>query len=331
MKLASLNQGGRDGTLIVVNRELSRAIEVPEIAANLQTVLENWNQLAPQLAKIYQSLNAGEILGFELELQQLAAPLPRTYQWLDGSAYLPHVERVRKARGSSLPEQLLTDPLMYQGGGDSLLGPCAPVPLVDERWGLDFESEIGVLTDDVPIGVESIHAGNHIKLLVLINDVSLRELIPSELAKGFGFVQGKPSSALSPVAVTVDELGDAWDGARLNLPLLTNLNDQWFGQPEAGEDMQFGFPELISHAAKTRRLSAGTLIGSGTVSNRDKGRGCSCLVEKRVLEIINSGQAETPYLQIGDQVRIEMLNRQGHSIFGAIEQQVTEKEAPWQN
>lgn len=327
MKLASLEKGGRDGTLIVVDRGLTRGIEVPEIAATLQTVLENWNQLAPQLAKTYQNLNNNQTLGFTLDMKQLAAPLPRTYQWLDGSAYLPHVERVRKARGSSLPDQLLTDPLMYQGGGDTLLGPCAPIPLADASWGLDFESEIGVLTDDVPMGVKSIDAGNHIKLLVLINDVTLRELIPSELAKGFGFVQGKPSSALSPVAVTVDELGDAWDGARLNLPLLTNLNSGWFGQPEAGEDMQFGFPDLLRHAAKTRKLSAGTLIGSGTVSNRDTGRGCSCLVEKRVLEIINNGQAETPYLQLGDQVRIEMLNRQGHSIFGAIEQQVV----PWQN
>jgi len=234
MKLASLNKGGRDGTLIVVDRELTRGIEVPEIALTLQVVLENWHQLAPQLAKTYQRLNDYPSLGFPLDVNHLAAPLPRTYQWLDGSAYLPHVERVRKARGSSLPEQLLTDPLMYQGAGDSLLGPCTPLTLTDERWGLDFEAEIGVLTDDVPMGVKNIDTAHHIKLFVLINDVSLRELIPSELAKGFGFVQGKPASALSPVAVTIDELGGAWDGARLNLPLLTNLNGQSFGNPEAG-------------------------------------------------------------------------------------------------
>jgi len=327
MKLASLEKGGRDGTLIVVNRELTRAVNVPQIATTLQTVLEDWHRLAPQLAKVYQALNDDNTVGFELDCNQLSAPLPRTYQWLDGSAYLPHVERVRKARGSSLPDQLLTDPLMYQGAGDSLLGPRAPLYLVDESWGLDFEAEIGVLTDDVPMGIEQIDATNHIKLLVLINDVSLRELIPSELGKGFGFVQGKPSSALSPVAVTLDELGAAWDGNKVNLPLLTDLNSRRFGQPEAGEDMQFGFPALISHAARSRKLTAGTLIGSGTVSNLDPDRGCSCLVEKRVLEIINTGQVETAYLQAGDRVRIEMRDRQGYSIFGAIDQQVE----PWQS
>jgi fumarylacetoacetate (FAA) hydrolase len=326
MKLASLKQGGRDGTLVVVSRDLSRAVIVDNVAAHLQGVLESWHSLAPQLADLYQALNYGKIKGFELDAAQLAAPLPRTYQWLDGSAYLPHVERVRKARGSELPEQLLTDPLMYQGGGDSLLGPRDTIPLGDESWGLDFESEIGVLTDDVPMGVSPAEAGTHIKLLVLINDVSLRELIPAELAKGFGFLQGKPSSALSPVAVTPDELGEAWDGARLNLPLLTMLNGELFGQPEAGQDMHFSFPELISHAAKTRRLSAGTLIGSGTVSNRDSRRGASCLVEKRVIEIVSKGKPETEYMKVGDRVRIEMRDRQGDSVFGAIEQEVV----PWQ-
>ncbi|MEZ5524123.1 MAG: fumarylacetoacetate hydrolase family protein [Pseudomonadales bacterium] len=326
MKLASLKQGGRDGTLVVVSRNLSRAVIVDDVAAHLQGVLESWHSLAPQLADIYQALNCGKIKGFELDAAQLAAPLPRTYQWLDGSAYLPHVELVRKARGSELPEQLLTDPLMYQGGGDSLLGPRDAIPLGDESWGLDFESEIGVLTDDVPMGVSPAEAGTHIKLLVLINDVSLRELIPAELAKGFGFLQGKPSSALSPVAVTTDELGDAWDGTRLNLPLLTMLNGELFGQPEAGQDMHFSFPELISHAAKTRRLSAGTLIGSGTVSNRDSRRGASCLVEKRVIEIVSKGKPETEYMKVGDRVRIEMRDRQGDSVFGAIEQEVV----PWQ-
>lgn len=322
MKLASLKHGGRDGTLVVVDRKLSRAKTVPGIAHSLLTALENWNQLAPRLAETYQALNDNRELGFSLDINQLAAPLPRTFQWLDGSAYLPHVERVRRARGSELPEQLLTDPLMYQGAGDSLLGPQDPIALVDESWGLDFESEIGVLTDDVPLGVTPHEARSHIKLLVLINDVSLRELIPTELAKGFGFLHGKPSSALSPVAVTPEELGEAWDGDKLHLPLLTTLNGVRFGQPDAGRDMQFGFPKLISHAARTRVLSAGTLIGSGTVSNADTDCGCSCLVEKRVLEIINQGSAETAYLRFGDRLRIEMLNNQGESVFGAIDQRV---------
>jgi fumarylacetoacetate (FAA) hydrolase len=288
----------------------------------LQQALENWETVAPQLSAVYRTLNDTPGSGFELLPDQLLAPLPRTYQWLDGSAYLSHVERVRKARGAELPEQLLTDPLMYQGGGDSLLGPREAICLGDEAWGLDFESEVGVICDDVPMGVTPVEAAGHIKLLVLINDVSLRNLIPSELAKGFGFLQGKPSSALSPFVVTPDELGDAWDGGKLHLPLLTWLNGERFGDPDAGEDMQFDFPTLLGHAARTRRLSAGTLLGSGTVSNADTARGCSCLVERRVLEIIATGEPSTPFLKYGDRIRIEMLNKKGESIFGAIEQEV---------
>ncbi len=324
MKLASL-KGGRDGTLIVVDRALSSAVQVSRIALTLQQSLENWASAAPLLESVYQDLNEGEEQGFPFDADKLAAPLPRTYQWLDGSAYLTHVERVRKARGAELPEQLLTDPLMYQGGGDTLLGPREPILLIDAHWGLDFEAELGVITDDVPMGVTPEDAGKHIRLFVLVNDVSLRNLIPSELAKGFGFLQGKPSSALAPVAVTPDELGEAWDGRKVHLPLVTDLNGKRFGDPDAGEDMRFDFPALISHAARTRRLSAGTLIGSGTVSNADTERGCSCLIEKRVLEIIAAGQPATPFLNVGDRVHIEMLDGNGRSIFGAIDQVVL----PW--
>jgi len=321
MKLASLREG-RDGVLLVVDRALDRATPVTDIAPTLQRALEDWDRVAPRLETVYVALNDGGEQGFALDSDKLAAPLPRTYQWLDGSAYLTHVERVRKARGAELPEQLLTDPLMYQGGGDTLLGPRDPICLVDDNWGLDFEAEVGVITDDVPMGVSPETAGEHIRLFVLINDISLRGLIPPELAKGFGFLQGKPSSALSPVAVTPDELEDAWDGKKVHLPLVTDLNRAFFGNPDAGEDMHFDFPTLISHAARTRSLSAGTLIGSGTVSNSDIRRGCSCLLEKRVLEAIETGKPSTPFLKSGDRVRIEMLNTKGRSIFGYIEQAV---------
>ncbi|MEA2092934.1 MAG: fumarylacetoacetate hydrolase family protein [Pseudomonadota bacterium] len=320
MKLATLREGGHDGTLVVVDREGSRAVAAS--VPTLQRALETWDRVAPRLEALYRMLNEDSGQGFMLDPARLAAPLPRTYQWLDGSAYLTHVERVRRARGAELPEQLLTDPLMYQGGGDTLLGPRDPICVADADWGPDFEAEVGVITDAVPMGVTSADAAGHIKLLVLVNDISLRNLIPAELAKGFGFLHGKPSSALSPVAVTPDELNGAWDGGKLHLPLLTHLNGQRFGDPDTGEDMQFDFPALISHAARTRRLTAGTLIGSGTVSNADTRRGCSCLVEKRVLEVIETGAAHTPFLQYGDRVRIEMLDREGHSVFGAIEQEV---------
>lgn len=322
MKLASLKSGGRDGTLIVVDRTLERAIEVPDCAPTLQRALDNWAAIAPKLEAVYQNLNRGKLEGFPLDISFLASPLPRAYQWLDGSAYLSHVERTRKARGAEMPPSFLIDPLMYQGGSDGFLGPREPICVADEGWGIDFEAEVAVVTDDVPMGIAPAQADSHVKLLMLVNDVSLRNLIPQELAKGFGFLHGKPASAFSPVAVTPDELGSAWDGGKVNRPLLTYWNDKLFGHPEAGVDMQFDFSALISHAAKTRSLSTGTIIGSGTVSNRDTGRGCSCIVEKRVLEIIETGAPATPFMAYGDRVRIEMLDEQGLSIFGAIEQEV---------
>ncbi len=325
MKLATLREDGPDGVLVVVSRDITRAQQVLEIAPTLQQAIESWGDVESELQEVSQRLNSDAKAGFALDHEHLAAPLPRTYQWLDGSAYLPHVRRVRQARGAELPEQLLTDPLMYQGAGDQMLGPRDDIQLRDEEWGLDFESEVGVITDAVPMGVSPDQAASHIKLLLLINDISLRNLIPAELAKGFGFLQGKPASALSPVVVTPDELRSAWDGRRLHLPLRTWLNDEWFGEPNAGEDMQFDFPTLISHAARTRQLGAGTLLGSGTVSNSDPARGCSCLAEKRVLEIIEYGSAQTDYLKVGDRVRISMQDTVGNSIFGYIQQQVV----PW--
>ncbi|ADE14381.1 fumarylacetoacetate (FAA) hydrolase [Nitrosococcus halophilus Nc 4] len=322
MKLATLDSGSRDGTLMVVDRDLQWAVPVPQIANTLQEALDEWASMAPKLENIYQSLNGGEIEGVALEVEQLAAPLRRAYQWLDGSAYLSHVERVRKARGAEMPPSLWTDPLMYQGGSDHFLGPQEPICVADDAFGVDFEAEVVVITDDVPLGVTPAQARSHIKLLTLVNDISLRNLIPSELAKGFGFVQGKPASALAPVVVTPDELGPAWDGAKVHLPLRTYWNGKLFGEPDAGEDMQFDFPQLISHGAKTRSLIAGTLIGSGTVSNVDWHRGYSCIVERRVMEIIEEGAAVTPFMSYGDRVRIEMQDSQGRSIFGAIEQEM---------
>lgn len=323
MKLASLRAGGRDGTLIVVDRALKRAVAVSEIAPTLQAALDNWAELAPRLEAVYNALNRDAVRSaFALDFAALAAPLPRAYQWLDGSAYLPHVELARKARGAEMPAELRTDPLMYQGGSDSFLGPRDPILAESEDCGIDFEAEVAAITDDVPMGVSSDQAASHIKLLMLVNDVSLRNLIPAELAKGFGFLHGKPASGCSALAVTPEELGKAWDGARVHLPLVTHLNGALFGKPDAGTDMHFDFPTLISHAAKTRNLGAGTIIGSGTVSNADRSRGSSCLVERRMLEIVDQGKAVTPFLRFGDRVRIEMLDAPGKSIFGAIEQVV---------
>jgi fumarylacetoacetate (FAA) hydrolase len=323
MKLASLKAGGRDGSLIVVDRALKRAVAVPEIAPTLQAAVDNWIKLAPRLESVYNALNNGdEPRGFHLDLDMLAAPLPRAYQWLDASAYLPHVELARKARGAEMPAQLRTDPLMYQGGSDSFLGPCDPILAESEDWGIDFEAEIAVVTDDVPMGVTPQEAASYIKLFMLVNDISLRNLIPAELAKGFGFLHGKPASGCSPVAITTEELGKAWDGGRVHLPLITHLNGALFGKPDAGIDMHFDFPTLVSHAAKTRNLEAGTIIGSGTVSNTDRSRGSSCLVERRMLEIIDQGKAVTQFLRFRDRVRIEMFDAGGQSIFGAIEQVV---------
>ncbi len=325
MKLATLKEGGRDGTLIVVSRDLSHAVVATDIAPTLQAALDSWDTAAPRLASLFDELMAGTAEGsFRLDIHSLAAPLPRCFQFCDGSAYLPHVERVRKARGAEVPESFFTDPLMYQAVSDGFLAPLEPITMASTEWGIDFESEIGVITDDVPMGTPAEECAEHIQLVTILNDVSLRNLIPGELAKGFGFLQSKPRSALAPVVVTPDELGDAWQDSKLKLPLLTHLNGELFGQPEAGEDMQFSFAELIAHAAKSRPLGAGTLIGSGTVANQDTGRGASCLAEKRMLEIIANGQPETPFLQFGDMVRVEMKSASGDSIFGAIEQQVVQ-------
>lgn len=328
MKLASIKSASRDGTLIVVSRDLTTAVEVPGIATSLQAALEDWEIKAPELEAVYAKLNAGDLsAAFELDPVTLESPLPRAYQWADGSAYVNHVELVRKARGAELPESFWTDPLMYQGGSDNFIGPRDDVVAGSEDWGIDFESEIAVILDDTPMGVDAKDAGSHIKLLMLVNDVSLRNLIPAELAKGFGFFHAKPSSAFSPVAVTPDELGEAWDGGKVNLPLVTHLNGDLFGKPDAGTDMTFTFPQLIAHAAKSRKLMAGCIVGSGTVSNLDRSSGSSCLAEKRMLEIIDEGAAKTPFMQFGDRVRIEMLAEDGHSIFGAIDQKVVKHEA----
>lgn len=323
MKLATLKNQTRDGQLVVVSKDLTTAIPVPDIAATLQYALDHWQTCKPMLEAIYTQLNQHQLPNtLQFTEQAIAAPLPRAYQWADGSAYVNHVELVRKARGAVMPDNFWHDPLMYQGGSDTFLGPNDAIALADPAWGLDFESEVAVITTDVPQGITAQKAQQHICLFMLVNDVSLRNLIPDELAKGFGFFQSKPSSAFSPVAITPDELGAAWDGSKLHLPLITYFNGQLFGQPNAGVDMTFDFPTLIAHAAKTRSLSAGTIIGSGTISNYDRSKGSSCLAEKRMLEIIATGKASTPFMQHGDRVKIEMLNAAQESIFGAIDQTV---------
>jgi fumarylacetoacetate (FAA) hydrolase len=322
MKLASLKQG-RDGQLVVVSRDLSREVAVPQIAYTLQAALDNWADAAPRLMRVYDLLNEGPVAGEKpFDPRECGAPLPRAYQWADGSAYVTHVELVRKARGAEMPPSFWTDPLMYQGGSDCFLGPCEPIVAADEAWGIDFEAEVAVIVDDVAMGTDAPHAEKRIKLLMLVNDVSLRNLIPVELAKGFGFFQSKPASSFSPVAVTPDEIGEAWNGGKVHLPLLVTLNNQAFGSPNAGEDMTFSFPQLIAHAATTRALCAGSIIGSGTVSNKDRSRGSACIAERRSLETIEKGAAETPFLKFGDRVKIEMLDLEGCSIFGAIDQDV---------
>jgi len=323
MKIASLKEGGRDGTLIVVARTLRHAVRAVGIAPTLQRALEDWTNLAPRLQALSDALNEGSADGvFDLEMTQLAAPLPRAYEFVDGSAYLPHVERVRRARGAEVPESFYTDPLMYQATSAGFYGPRDPVKVVSEQYGIDLEAEIVVVTDDVPMAVTAEQAAGHIQLIGLVNDVSLRNLIPAELAKGFGFLQSKPRSALSPVFVTPDELGAAWRGNKLHLPLLTRINGDWFGAPEAGVDMQFDFAQLIAHAAMTRPLSAGTIVGSGTIANQDTAKGASCLAEQRTVETLQSGQPKTPFLSFGDTVQIDMLDSEGNSIFGSIEQRI---------
>jgi fumarylacetoacetate (FAA) hydrolase len=323
MKLATLKAGGRDGKLIVVSRDLTRAVAASDVAGTLQVALDEWAAKAPKLQQIAALLNAGRAAdAFPFDPNRCHAPLPRAYQWADGSAYVNHVELVRKARGAEMPPSFWTDPLMYQGGSDSFIGPRDPILAESEEWGIDLEAEVAVVTDDVPMGIDASAAGAHIRLLMLVNDVSLRNLIPAELGKGFGFFQSKPSSAFSPVAVTPDELGQAWDGRKLSLPVTVHLNGALFGQPNAGEDMTFDFPRLIAHAARTRPLAAGSIVGSGTISNLDRSRGSACLAEKRTLETIENGKPITPFLRFGDRVRIEMLDAQGRSIFGAIDQEV---------
>jgi fumarylacetoacetate (FAA) hydrolase len=323
MKLASLKAGGRDGTLIVVDRSLTRCVAVPEIAATLQQALDSWSNAAPRLNAVSEALNAGDRGdALRLDFTALASPFPRAYEFVDGSAYLPHVERVRKARGAEVPESFYSDPLMYQATAAGFLGPRDPVLVVSEDYGIDFEAEVIVVTDDVPMAVSADEAAGHIQLIGLVNDVSLRNLIPAELAKGFGFLQSKPRSALSPVLVTPDELGEAWRDSVLHRPLLSWLNGTRFGEPEAGVDMQFNFAQLVAHAARTRPLAAGTLVGSGTVANQDEGVGASCLAERRMLEIIATGKPVTPFMSFGDTIRIEMLDAGGASIFGAIEQEI---------
>lgn len=334
MKLASLKKG-RDGELIVVSRDLKQAVKATQIAATLQAALDDWQTLAPQLQALSDQLNAGQASDpFAFDETACASPLPRAYQWADGSAYVNHVELVRKARNAEMPESFWHDPLMYQGGSDSFIGPHDSVPLASEDWGIDFEAEVAVITDDVPMGASPEVCASKIRLIMLVNDVSLRGLIPAELAKGFGFFQSKPSSVFSPIAVTPDELGTAWQDGRVHLPLLVTYNQQLFGKANAGEDMTFNFPQIVAHAAKTRPLGAGAIIGSGTVSNKqdteygsavsEGGVGYSCIAEVRMIETINTGKPQTAFMKFGDSIRIEMLDANGQSVFGAIDQRIVE-------
>jgi fumarylacetoacetate (FAA) hydrolase len=324
VKLATLKRGGRDGRLVVVSRDLTHCQLVPGIAPTLQAALDDWAAIEPKLAEraaaLERSFAHSDVMPFDPV--QCAAPLPRAYHWVDGSAYVNHVELVRKARGADMPASFWTDPLVYQGGSDDLLGARDDAPFGDAAWGIDLEAEVAVITDEVPMATRAEAAGAHIKLVTLVNDWSLRGLIPGELAKGFGFYQSKPATAFAPVAVTPDELGDAWRDSKVHLPLVSRINDQEFGRPDAGTDMTFSFAQLIAHVTKTRRLGAGTIVGSGTVSNYDRSRGSSCLAEKRTLEQLEHGAPRTPFLQFGDRVTIEMLDARGGSIFGALNNRV---------
>ncbi|WP_417440616.1 fumarylacetoacetate hydrolase family protein [Idiomarina sp.] len=339
MKLATYRNGTRDGQLMVVSRNLNAAVAVPAIASCMQELLDNWDGIAPKLEKIYQQLNDSDVDGsVQFDEALCESPLPRAYQWADGSAYVNHVELVRRARGAEMPPSFWEDPLMYQGGSDDFLAPYDDIEMGSTEWGIDFEGEIAIVTDDVPMGVDAKNAGQHIKLLMLVNDVSLRGLIPGELGKGFGFFQSKPSSAFSPVAVTPDELGDAWKANKVHLPLLSEYNGKAFGKPNAGEDMTFDFGQLVAHAAKTRHLGAGAIIGSGTVSNKqgtdhgtsieEGGVGYSCIAEVRMIETIRDGKPATQFMQFGDTIKMEMKDDGGQSIFGTINQKVVQYEGP---
>ena len=323
MKLATYKDGSRDGQLVVVSRDLGAAHYAAGIATRLQQALDDWNFVSPQLQDLYETLNAGRARhAFAFDPRQCMAPLPRAYQWADGSAYINHVELVRKTRGPEVPESFHSDPLMYQGGSDDLLGPCDDIVCASEDFGIDFESEIAVVTGDVAMGTAPDAGLESIRLLMLANDVSLRHLVPAELAKGFGFFQSKPATAFSPVAVTPDELGSAWHDGRVHLTLQSQWNGQTVGRCEAGPEMNFHFGQLISHLCKTRNARAGSIVGSGTVSNKDWSRGYSCIAEKRAIELIESGAPRTEYMKVGDTIRIEMLGTDGRSVFGAIEQRV---------
>lgn len=333
MKLATLKNGARDGRLVVVSRDLTRYTDAARIAPSLQAALDDWDTAAPKLIQLAEQVELGSVPTARFHEHDCESPLPRAYQWADGSAYINHVELVRKARGAELPESFYEDPLMYQGVGGPNLGPRDPIPLGDFSWGCDMEAEVCVITDDVPMGVSEADAGAHIKLIMLCNDVSLRGLIPAELAKGFGFFQSKPPCAFTPVAVTPDELGAAWADALIHRPMRIDYNGQPFGRPEAGKDATFSMARLVSHAAKTRPLVAGTIVGSGTISNKgadggpgkpvsEGGLGYACIAEIRMIEKIATGEFKTPFMKDGDTVRIEMHDAAGHSIFGAIEQVV---------
>jgi fumarylacetoacetate (FAA) hydrolase len=325
MKLATLKDGSRDGQLAVVSRDLKTAQMADGIAASMQRALDDWDFIAPQLLDVYERLNVGKGSNvFDFDPARCMSPLPRAFQWADGSAYVNHVELVRKARDATMPDSFWHDPLMYQGGSDDFIGPMDDIELMSEEWGIDFESEVAVIVGDVPMGVRVQHASQHIRLLMLVNDVSLRNLIPAELAKGFGFFQAKPASSFSPVAVTPDELGDSWKEGKVHLALRSTWNKVLVGQPNAGVDMVFSFPQLITHLCKTRHARSGTIIGSGTVSNKDSKKGFSCIAEKRALETIAKGTATTGFMKFGDTIRIEMLDKSGKSIFGAIDQSIVE-------
>ncbi len=322
MKLATRKNGTRDGELIVVSRDNTRGVSASDIAPTLQAALDAWVTTAPKLQLRFEALQTGNVEGeFEVDTSALESPLPRSYAWIDGSAYINHIVLVRKARGAQPPETLETDPLVYQGGSDTFLGPCDDIPWGDPSWGLDFESEVAIITDDVPMGTKAADAAQHIKLLMLVNDVSLRGLIPPELKKGFGFYVSKPSTAFGPFAVTPDELGESFNEGRINLDMLTDYNGSWYGNPNAGPEMHFSFLDLIQHCSQTRSLGAGTIIGSGTVSNVDRARGSSCLAEKRMIEKIDTGEFITPFMVPGDTIKIRMLHGDSN-IFGTIEQTV---------
>ncbi len=322
MRLATLRRGGRDGTLVVVDREGSRYVEADSVAPTMQAALDDWERCEPALRELQRKLDEGAIEGEPLSIEALHAPLPRAYEWVDGSAYINHIVLVRKARGAEPPETLRTEPLVYQGGSGVLLGPTEDIPLREEAWGLDFEAEVCIVLGDTPMGTRAEQAERHIRLLMLCNDVTLRNLIPAELKKGFGFFNSKPATAFSPFAVTPDELGSAWRQGRVHLRLRSVYNGELVGDPEAGPEMHFSFFDLVEHITRTRAFTAGTILGSGTVSNEDPARGVSCLAERRMREILEHGEPRTPFMKVGDTIRIEMLDEEGRNLFGSIEQRV---------